>query len=83
MPNKKSDDAYISRWGMKIEEAVVYLLATAGCGMSTDTLAREINLRELHLRKDGKPVTSEQVYACCMRYKEMFVKDGRLIRLMV
>ena len=68
---------------MKIEEAVVYLLAMSGCGMSTDTLAREINLRELHLRKDGKPVTSEQVYACCMRYKEMFVKDGRLIRLMV
>lgn len=83
MPNKKSDDAYISRWGMKIEEAVVYLLSTSGCGMSTDTLAREINLRELHLRKDGKTVTSEQVYACCMRYKEMFVKDGRLIRLMV
>lgn len=61
---------------MKIEEAVVYLLSTAGCGMSTDTLARQINLQELHLRKDGKPVTSEQVYACCMRYKEMFVKDG-------
>ena len=83
MSNKKSDDADKSRCGMKIEEAVVYLLSTAGCGMSTDTLAREINLRELHLRKDGKPVTSEQVYACCMRYKEMFVKDGRLIRLMV
>ena len=47
---------------MKIEEAVVYLLSTAGCGMSTDTLARQINLQELHLRKDGKPVTSEQVY---------------------
>ena len=55
----------------------------AGCGMSTDTLSSEINLWELHLRKDGKPVTSEQVYACCMRYEEMFVKDGRLIWLMV
>lgn len=68
---------------MKIEEAVVFLLSTSGHGMTTDTLAREINLQELHRRKDGKPVTSEQVYACCMRYKEMFVKDGRLIRLMV
>ena len=68
---------------MTVDEAIIDLLSTAGCGMSTDTLAREINFRELHLRKDGKPVTSEQVYACCMRYKEMFVKDGRLIRLMV
>ena len=68
---------------MKIEEAVVFLLSTSGHGMTTDTLAREINLQELYFRKDGKPVTSEQVYACCMRYKEMFVKDGRLIRLMV
>lgn len=66
---------------MSIEEAAVYLLATAWCGISTDNLAREINLQELHLRKDGKPVTSGQVYASCMRYREMFVKDGRLIRL--
>ena len=40
----------------RIGEAVVYLPSTPGCGMSTYTLAREINLR-----KDGKPVTSEQV----------------------
>ena len=44
---------------IKIEEAVVYLLSTAGCGMSTDTLAWEINLRELHLLKEVNPVTSE------------------------
>ena len=57
----------------------VLLVSTFGFEMSMDTLAREINLQELHLRKDGNPVTSEQVYACCMRYKEMFVKNGRLI----
>lgn len=68
---------------MKLEEAVVFLLSTAGCGMTTDTMAREINLQRLHLRKDGKPVTSDQVYACCMRCKETFVKDGRLIRLVM
>jgi hypothetical protein len=68
---------------MKIEEAVVYLLSTAGYGMSTETLAEQINRRGLHLRRDGQPVTSNQVYAVCMRYPEMFVKDGRLIRLMV
>ena len=68
---------------MKIEEAIVYLLASEGHGMTTDTLAEQINQRRLHLRRDGQPVTSNQVYTVCMRYPEMFVKDGRLIRLMV
>ena len=68
---------------MKIEEAIVYLLASEGQGMTTDTLAEQINLRRLHLRRDGQPVTSNQVYAVAMRFPEMFVKDGRLIRLMV
>jgi hypothetical protein len=68
---------------MRIEEAIVYLLSTEGCGMTTETLAEQINLRRLHLRRDGQPVTSNQVYAVTMRFPEMFVKDGRLIRLMV
>lgn len=68
---------------MRIEEAIVYLLACEGCGMTTDTLAEQINLKRLHLQRDGQLVTSNQVYAVCMRYPEMFVKDGRLIRLMV
>lgn len=54
-----------------------------GHGMTTDTLAEQINLRWLHLRRDGQPVTSNQVYAVAMRFPEMFVKDGRVIRLMV
>lgn len=68
---------------MKIEEAIVYLLASEGHGMTTDTLAEQINLRRLHLRRDGQPVTCNQDYAVAMRFPEMFVKDGRLIRLMV
>ena len=68
---------------MKIEEAIVYLLASEGHGMTTDTLAEQINLRRLHLRRDGQPVSSNQVYAVAMRFPEIFVKDGRLIRLMV
>ena len=68
---------------MRIEEAIVFLLSTEGCGMTIETLAEQINLRRLHLRRDGQPVTSNQVYAVAMRFPEMFVKDGRLIRLMV
>lgn len=60
----------------------MFLLATEGHGMTTESLAREINIRELHLRKDGQPVTSKQVYAVCMRCKEMFAKEGTLIRLL-
>ena len=33
---------------MKIEEAVVYLLSTAGCGMSTETLAEQMGYDELN-----------------------------------
>jgi hypothetical protein len=51
--------------------------------MRTETIAREINLRGLHHRKDGKPVTSEQVYAVCMANKGVFCKDGGLIRLLM
>ena len=68
---------------MRIEEAIVYLLASEGHVMTTDTLAEQINQRRLHLRRDGQPVTSNQVYAVAMRFPEIFVKDGRLIRLMV
>ena len=68
---------------MRIEEALDYLLATEGYGMTTDTLAEQINQKRLHLCRDGQPVTSNQVYAVCIRYPEMFVKDGRLIRTMV
>lgn len=68
---------------MKLEEAIVYLLVTEKRGMTTEQLAYKINERYLHLRKDGKPVTSQQVYATICRYSDTFVKDGRLIRLLM
>lgn len=68
---------------MKIEEAIVYLLATEGCGMTAETLAEQINLRRLHRRRDGQPVGINQIWAIVFRNPEMFVRDGKLIRLMV
>ena len=35
---------------MKIEEAIVYVLSTAGHGMRTEQIAREINERKLFTR---------------------------------
>jgi hypothetical protein len=68
---------------MKIEEAIVYCLASSGRGMRTDQIAEMINGRRLHLRKDGMPVTSKQVYAVICRFPDMFVKAEGRIMLMV
>lgn len=37
-----------------------------------------INRQRLHIRKDGQPVTPNQVYAVICRFPDIFVKaDGR------
>ena len=68
---------------MRIEEAIVWLLSTDGRGMTAETLAEQINLRRLHRRRDGQPVNVKQIWAVVFRNPEMFVRDGKLIRLMV
>lgn len=73
-----------SRWyNMKIEEAIVYVLAERNGGLKTDQIADIINRRKLHVRKDGQPVTSAQVFRIICLYPETFVKaDGRIMLLM-
>ena len=67
---------------MKIEEAIVFCLATSGRGMRTEQIADMINRQHLHLRKDGQPVTSKQVFAVICRYPETFIKsEGRIMLL--
>lgn len=68
---------------MKLEDAIVYVLASYGRGMTTEAIARIINRDRLHVRVDGNPVTDRQVYAVVCRYRQIFVKDGRLIRLLM
>ncbi|MDE6146516.1 MAG: hypothetical protein K2G18_00475 [Bacteroidales bacterium] len=68
---------------MKIEEAIVYCLVSSNRGMRTEQIADMINSRRFHLRKDGKPVTSAQVYAVVCRYPDMFVKAEGRIMLMI
>jgi hypothetical protein len=68
---------------MKIEEAIVYCLASSGRGMRTEQIAEMINTRRLHLRKDGQSVTSKQVYAVICHYPDMFVKSEGRIMLMI
>ena len=68
---------------MKIEEAIIYVMVKRNGGMTTDQIADAINRHGLHLRKDGQPVTSKQVYATICRFPEMITKEAGRIMLMI
>ena len=68
---------------MKIEEAILYCLASQNRGMRTEQIAEMINRQRLHIRKDGQPVTSNQVYAVICRYPDTFTKAEGRIMLMI
>lgn len=71
------------RLKMKLEEAMIYVLATSGRGMTTDRIAEEITHKNLYLRADGRPVSSAQVYAAVCRNPAIFVKEGGIILLIM
>ena len=68
---------------MKLEEAIVYLLASSNQGMKTDRIAREINERGLYQRWDKEPVSEKQIWAVVLSHPETFVKSDGRIRLMI
>ena len=68
---------------MKIEEAILYSLTTSNRGMRTEQIADMINRQRLHLRKDGQPVTSKQVFAVIMQYPDTFVISTGRVMLMI
>ena len=68
---------------MKLEEAIVYLLASSGYGMKTEQIAPKINERKLYERRDKAPVTDKQVYAVIMSHPDTFVKSEGRIRLLI
>ena len=68
---------------MKIEEAIVYVLASSGYGMKTEQIAREINERKLFIRKGDIPVDGKMVYAVIMSHPDTFAKSEGRIRLII
>ena len=68
---------------MRLEDAIVYVLATSGRGMTTDAIADRINRDSLHLRADGNPVSSNQIYAIVCRNQSVFAKEGGRITLLM
>ena len=69
--------------GMKIEEAIVYCLATSNRGMRCEQIADMINRQRLHLRKDGQPVSAKQVYYVVSHNPDMFCFSLGRIMLMI
>ena len=51
--------------------------------MRTKQIAEMINRQQLHTRKDGQPVTSNQVYAVICRHPDTFTKAEGRIMLMI
>ena len=68
---------------MKIEEAIVYCLASSNRGMRTEQIADMINRQQIHLRKDGQPVTSKQIFYIITHNPDMFCINGGRVMLMI
>lgn len=68
---------------MRIEEAIVYVLASSGHGMKTEQIAMEINERKLFIRKGNIPVDGKMVYAVIMSHPDTFAKSEGRIRLII
>ena len=67
---------------MKIEEAIVYVLAKRNGGMKTDQIAEIINRERLYVCKDGRPVSSAFVFRTIRSHPETFcLAEGRIFLL--
>ena len=64
---------------MKVEEAMLILLSERNGGMSAEQLAAAINSRRLHIRKDGQPVSTKQVWWVVKNFPDTFTyAEGRV-----
>lgn len=64
---------------MKLEEAIVVVLASANSGLRTEQIARLINERKFCTLWDGRPVDGRAVYAAAMANPGTFSKsEGRI-----
>ena len=69
---------------MKIEEAMVYLLASSQHGMKTEQVARELELRALvPPRRDGRPLDGKVIAAIVFKHPEVFCFNEGRVRLLM
>jgi len=64
---------------MRVEEAIVFLLAEKNGGMTAEQLASAINTRKLHVRKDGQPVSVKQIWWAVKNFPDTLTyAEGRV-----
>ena len=68
---------------MKIEEAIVYVLAKRNGGLKTDQIADIINKERIFVCKDGSPVSSAFVYRTIKMFPDTFVVTQGRVFLMI
>ena len=68
---------------LSLQEAMIYVLVTEARGLSVPQITYLINREGLHKRKDGQPVSEEQVWACYFRNRNSFVWEGGVIHLVM
>lgn len=68
---------------MKIEEAIVYVLAKRNGGLKTDQIEEVINRKRLFVCKDGRPVSSAFVYRTIKMFPDTFVVTQGRVFLMI
>ena len=68
---------------MKIEEAIVYVLAKRNGGLKTDQIADIINRERLFVCKDGRPVSSAFVFRTVKMFPDTFVVTQGRVFLMI
>ena len=80
-PSSMQENHYL--WDMKIEEAIVYCLATSNRGMRSEQIADMINRQRLHVRKDGQPVSAKQAFYVGAHAPHTFaLAEGRIMLMM-
>ena len=68
---------------MKIEEAIVYCLATSNRGMRSEKIADMISRQRLHVRKDGQPGSAKQVFYVVAHAPHTFcLAEGRIMLML-
>lgn len=66
---------------MTLHDAIVEVLTMAGVALTTSAIAVEINQRGQYVRRDGRPVPTNQISARVNNYSHLFTRSNGLIDL--
>ena len=67
----------------RLEEAMIYILATEGRGLTVPAMAYLINHHKLYIKKDGSRVTEAHIWRTIFVNPEIFVREGTIILLLM